>query len=120
MEEEYLHIQMIDGITVLEIQSERLDLFRTPELSREVEIHLKNAGYSSTIFDLRSLSYIDSSGFGFMVSVRNLVHKTGGIVAIVATGENILHVIRLMNIQLLFPVFPTIEEAVEYIAKNQS
>jgi anti-anti-sigma factor len=106
---------MIDGITILEIQSDRLDLFRTPDLSREVETHLINSGYTSVIFDLRSLTHIDSSGFGFMVSVRNIVHKHGGSAAIVVAGTVIPRIIELMNIQLLFPVFDTIEEAVEHI-----
>ncbi len=116
--EDYLHIQMFDGITVIEIQCERLDLFRTPDLSREVEAHFRNAGHTSTVFDLRSLNYIDSSGFGFMVAMRNLIHKNGGAVAIVATGENILHVISLMNIHLLFPIFASVDEAVKALMTN--
>ena len=116
--EDYLHIQMFDGITVIEIQCERLDLFRTPDLSREVETHFRNAGHTSTVFDLRSLSYIDSSGFGFMVAMRNLIHKNGGSVAIVATGENILHVISLMNIHLLFPIYASVDEAVKALMTN--
>lgn len=111
---------MFDGVTVIEIQCERLDLFRTPDLSREVETHFKNAGFGSAVFDLRSLSYIDSSGFGFMVAMRNLIHKNGGSVAIVATGENILHVISLMNIHLLFPVYPSVDEAVKALMKDPS
>lgn len=111
--EDYFRIYTLQGITVVELHQDRLDLFRTPELSRQVEAHIKSAECKNVIFDLSALSHIDSSGFGFMVSVRNLIHRRGGNVVLVSDAENILHLIGIMNIQLLIPVCPTVDDAVK-------
>ena len=111
--EEYFRLYTIESITVVELHQDRLDLFRTPELSRQVEAHLKSADCKNVIFDLSELNHIDSSGFGFMVSVRNMIHRRGGNVVLVTGKESILHLISIMNIQLLIPVFQTIADAVQ-------
>lgn len=115
--EEYFRIYTLNEIAVVEILGERLDLFRSPDLAHQVESYIKDSGCANVVFDLNKLSYIDSSGFGFMVSIRNLIRHKGGMAAIASDNPLILHVLKLMNIQVLFPVYATAEEAVKGLNK---
>jgi len=102
-------------ITVIGILAERLDLFRTPEISRRIEHVIRSRDFPDLVFDVNRISYLDSSGFGFMVAMRNLVGRHGGKAALACGNNDILRVIEVMNISRLFPVFPSVDDAVAWL-----
>jgi len=64
------------------------------------------------ILDLSEVPYIDSSGLGSLVSAYISHHKAGRRVALSGVNERVFKLFRIMKVDSLFPIFPTLDDAV--------
>jgi len=67
------------------------------------------------LFDLSSLSMMDSSGIGMIIGRYKIVSSDGGKVSIFAKSKNILKLIKMSGIEKITPVYEEIEKAEDYL-----
>ena len=64
------------------------------------------------VVDLDRVEFIDSSGLGALVRARRKAQEHGGDVVLAGADEQVREVLALTNLADLFPVYPSVAEAV--------
>lgn len=108
------------GINVVEIQEIKFDLFEIPKISKIIDEDMKKMKYPSCIIDLNKIQHIDSTGFGFLISMKNNIQKHGSESVVVCNIENILHIIQILNMERFLKIFKSLDEAVDYFNSIKS
>lgn len=106
-----VEIGYVEDIAVIKARGE-CDLITSRKL-KEASDSLINTGRCRIIFDLRDMSYIDSSGFRILLEAQNKVEKKGGGIALVSLTAPVERVFNLLRLGELIVRTDTIEEAVE-------
>jgi len=71
----------------------------------------------SVILDLSEVPYIDSSGLGSLVSAYVSRQKAGRRVALSGVNARVLRLFEITNVESLFLIFPTLDDAVAALAR---
>jgi len=88
------------------------DLLTSRKLQKAVD-SLVGAGYCRMAFDLREMTYIDSSGFRVLLEARNKVVQKAGNIALVSMTAPVERVFNLLRLGELIIRTDTIDEAAE-------
>ncbi len=97
--------------TVLQVAGE-VDLATRDEL-RERLLALVAEGAQHLVVDLTALEFIDSSGLGVLIRVRNVMQEQGGSLTLVANQERILKPFRVTGLaDNYFTIVASVEAAV--------
>lgn len=97
--------------TVLQVAGE-VDLATRDEL-RERLLALVAEGARHLVVDLTGLEFIDSSGLGVLIRVRNVVQEQGGSLTLVANQERILKPFRVTGLaDNYFTIVDSVDTAV--------
>jgi anti-sigma B factor antagonist len=99
-----------DGFEVVDLEGE-LDVYTAPRF-RELLIDLANKGYYKIILNFERLEFFDSTGLGVVVGGLKRVRAHDGSMYIVCTQERILKIFRISDLNLVFPIFDTADDAV--------
>ena len=100
-----------DGAVVVAVQGE-VDLYSSPKLRHEI-FDWAQKKMLSLIVDLGAVTYMDSSGIATLVEGLQLATKYGGRFAIARPGPSIQEVLRFAHLDKIFPIFSSVEEALE-------
>jgi anti-anti-sigma factor len=103
------------NILIVEVLVNRFDFLELSEYSGYLRNILEKRHFPSAIFDLRKVTFIDSSVFGFLLEVHNKTQKHGNKIAIVCADNAVLRVIALLTMSDIINIFQTIEQAMEYL-----
>lgn len=96
--------------TILQVAGE-VDLATRDEL-RERLLALVAEGARHLVVDLTALEFIDSSGLGVLIRVRNVVQEQGGSLTLVANQERILKPFRVTGLaDNYFTIVDSVETA---------
>ena len=106
-----------DGIPIVEARGE-CDLITSRRL-REVAESLINTGHCKIVFDLRDMSYIDSSGFRVLLDAKNKAAEKGGNIALVSLTAPVERVFNLLRLGELIIRTDTVQEAVDQLKSIQ-
>lgn len=104
-----------ENIPIIEARGE-CDLITSRRL-REVAESLINTGQCRIVFDLRDMTYIDSSGFRVLLEARNKVAEKGGNIALVSLTAPVERVFNLLRLGELIIRTDTIEQGVKELQK---
>jgi anti-sigma B factor antagonist len=97
--------------TILQVAGE-VDLATRDEL-RERLLALVAEGARHLVVDLTGLEFIDSSGLGVLIRVRNVVQEQGGSLTLVANQERILKPFRVTGLaDNYFTIVDSVDTAV--------
>lgn len=80
---------------------------------KEASDNLIDTGHSNIVFDLRDMTYIDSSGFRVLLQAQNRVAEKGGHIALVSLTAPVERVFNLLRLTELIIRTDTVEEALE-------
>lgn len=80
---------------------------------RDTLRQLAEEGAESVIVDLGEVEFIDSSGLSALVSGLKALRSKGGMLSLSRPHPQALTALRLTMLDRVFPIFPTIEEAVK-------
>ena len=100
-----------DGAVVVAVQGE-VDLYSSPKLRDEI-VQWAQKKILSMIVDLGAVTYMDSSGIATLVEGLQLATKYGGRFTIARPGPSIQEVLRFAHLDKIFPIFNSVEEALE-------
>ncbi|HEY3298028.1 MAG TPA: STAS domain-containing protein [Armatimonadota bacterium] len=96
-------------IPVIEARGE-CDLITSRKLKETID-SLVNTGRCKIIFDLRDMTYIDSSGFRTLLDAKNKASEKGGDIALVSLTAPVERVFNLLRLGEIITCSGTVDEA---------
>ncbi len=100
-----------NGLKVLDVVGE-IDVYTAPQF-REAVNELINDGQKNLIIDMKQVTYMDSSGFGTLLSATKRLRPEGGAVNLVACNSAIDRMLRITRLNTVFGTFATVDEAID-------
>lgn len=95
--------------TVISVIGE-IDVYTAPSL-RERLNELVAAGHHDLVVDLGGVEFLDSTGLGVLVGGLKRARAHDGTMRLVCTQEKILKVFRITGLTKVFPIHPSLGEA---------
>lgn len=87
---------------------------------REKTEELKKGGYSKVLADFAQVSYIDSTGIGFLIGIYSSVMKSpNGMFALAGANHRVMEVLTLCKLNSIFPIFPDEGSALEALKEKK-
>ena len=91
----------------------KIDSFTSKDFQDSLITHILD-GEDKILVDCSKLDYISSSGIrAFYFALREL--NSNGTIALCSANENILHVLELVDFHTDFPIYKTLDEALNQI-----
>ncbi|MFD5854669.1 STAS domain-containing protein [Streptomyces chartreusis] len=112
----YEHVS--DHVTVVTVVGD-VDVYTAPYL-RELLVELVNHGRVFLVLDMTTVDYLDSTGFGVVLSGLKRVRAHDGRMALVVPDERIRKIFRTTGLIKVFHLFDTVEPAVEFLGREVS
>ena len=110
----YLTVDKHKNNLIVQLKGE-LDHHSTEELRQKIEQEYEDHRISNIIFDLRSLTFMDSSGIGLIMGrYKNAVERQGKI-SIVNDNTYVEKMLKMSGLLNIINVYPNIELAVENV-----
>lgn len=106
----------VSDIPVVKVSGE-IDAYTAPEFKSALGRAIL-AGADHLIVDLTEVSYMDSSGFGSLLSATKRIRPKGGTISLVGCTDAIERMLRLTNLDTVFGMFPTVDAALETITPS--
>jgi anti-sigma B factor antagonist len=97
--------------TVIAVAGE-IDVYTAPTL-RERLNELVASGHYDLVVDMENVEFLDSTGLGVLVGGLKRVRSYDGTLSLVCSQEKILKVFRITGLTKVFPIYPTLQEALE-------
>lgn len=118
--DKYFEYIEYDKYIVIEFYVKRLELYDSSKILTQITRILKDLEYPDTIFDLRNVATLDSSGVGLFIAVHNELKKKESRLAIAYSNESILKVFEMTKMLTFLHIFPDLEKSAEFITdKNK-
>src|SRR4249920_2610699 len=95
--------------TVITVNGE-IDVYTAPSL-RERLNELVAAGQYDLVVDMSGVDFLDSTGLGVLVGGLKRVRSHDGTLRLVCDQEKILKVFRITGLTKVFPIHPSLDEA---------
>ncbi len=106
----------IDGFKVLDLTGE-IDVYTAPQFKEAVN-NILDSGQKHLIINLAGVRYMDSSGFGTLLSATKRLRPQGGTVNLVKCNSSIDRILRITKLNTIFGTYDSVEEAIEAISKT--
>ncbi|MGI6549191.1 MAG: anti-sigma F factor antagonist [Syntrophomonadales bacterium] len=105
----HVDLESIRDTLMARIKGE-IDLATADELREIIDERLKKDSYKAIILDLGGVSFIDSSGLGFILGRYKKITGQGGKMYIVRARPSVSRVLELSGIKKLITVYDTENE----------
>jgi len=114
-----MSIRQKGNVTIVDI-SGRIVLGEESAALRNLVYDLLNKGHKMILFNLRDVSYIDSSGLGHLVSAFTSVQKQGGELKLLNLTKNVHDVMQITKLYTVFDIRDDEAVAVRSFAQPQT
>lgn len=105
-------IDQKDRVTIFKLNEARLDSLNVGQLKAEFLI-LAQPDVEVLIVDLSQVSYIDSAGLSALLLAERQQTAHGGDVRLVGVHENVKSLLRITQLDRIFPMYATVNEAIQ-------
>jgi anti-anti-sigma factor len=107
---QFLRHEVSPGVAALEIRG---NVHCGPEcarLEREVDALIQDK-LTRVVFDLKSVTHMDSAAIGSVVRCHSKLKSAGGALRIASAQPVIAHSLQITKVDRIIPVFPGVSEA---------
>ena len=111
MEQLGIAISEQGGFVVLAVAGE-VDAYTAPQLREAFTQIVADGADRNVVVDLSRVSFMDSTGIGALVSGRRRLAE-GAQLRLISTQPNVTKLFALTGLTKVFPIFPTLAEAIE-------
>ncbi len=111
-------LRHVNDIPVLDVVGE-IDIYTTPQFKEAVG-KVIDEGKRGIIINMAEVSYMDSSGFGTLLSATKRLRPLSGSLHLVGSNEAISRMLQITRLNTIFGVHRTEEEALAAIAGETS
>ena len=102
--------EQVDGIVIAHMEENTLDASNARDFKSEMAALIVPG--TKLIFDLSSLTFVDSSGLGALLSCLRQLHSSGGVLKLCAMVKPVRALFELVRMHRVFEIFNTREEAI--------
>ncbi|MCX6343996.1 MAG: STAS domain-containing protein [Armatimonadetes bacterium] len=103
-------LRKIDDAEVLEIKGE-IDVYTAPQFKEAIDGVLSR-GQKRLIINMAGVTYMDSSGFGALLSATKRLRPVGGTVSLVQCNNAIDRILKTTRLDSVFHMFDSVDDAV--------
>jgi anti-anti-sigma factor len=100
-----------DKIDIVTFNVDRINALITDEIREEIN-KLFGSGVSRIILDLSGVKYIDSSGFGCLLSVMKSARNTYGLLKLANPEPAVMQVLQTLHLHTVFEIYDDLEACV--------
>jgi anti-sigma B factor antagonist len=104
------NLRHVQGIPVLDVAGE-IDIYTTPEF-KEATAAVMDQGHPVVIFNMARVTYMDSSGFGTLLSATKRLRHVNGTLMLVGCNDAITRMLQITRLNTIFGVYDTESEAI--------
>lgn len=101
-----------DSTLVVKIEGE-LDHHEAERVKRAIDEEYEKKSCKNMIFELKNLTFMDSSGIGVIIGRYKKVKNNGGKVAIVNANQYLKKVIEVSGLLRIIKCYNSLEEAIK-------
>ena len=105
-----LGIKTEDNAVILEVLETELTSAKAPELKTEL-LRVVSEEKVNILVNLKSVSYIDSSGLSALLFGRRQVEPVGGVLKLCCLSDSVMGMIKIAQLDRVFNIYDTEEEA---------
>lgn len=98
-----------DGVPVLDVDGE-IDIYTTPQFKEAVSAAI-GEGARAIVINMSRVTYMDSSGFGTLLSATKRLRPTDGALYLAGCNEAITRMLQITRLNTIFGIYATEEEA---------
>jgi anti-anti-sigma factor len=80
---------------------------------------IKCSGYSKVLADFSQVSYIDSTGIGFLIGIYTSVLNAKGHFVLANLNRRVREVLELTRLTNVIPIYPDVEAAFDALGKDE-
>lgn len=91
--------------------------YATSPLLRDTINDLVVDGRIHLVLDFSEVSFLDSTGLGALIGARRRVHTFKGSLALVFTGDHLRKLFRITNLEKVFTIHASLEDALPQDAR---
>ncbi len=111
-----LKSENLNGVIVYEFdQKDKLNAVISEDLKEEVGRHFEKPG-TKLILGLGNIAFIDSSGFGALLSIMKKAKSNSGIFHIYNITPDVMSLFRLLQLHNVFKIYDTREDCVKSLS----
>jgi anti-sigma B factor antagonist len=103
------------GTTIIAEVIDRFDVVTAPEVKADL-VNVISDGAQTLIIDLSQVSFLDSSGVGALVAIHKAIEQAGGQLHLAAPTRQAHLVLRLTQLESMFSLHRTIDDALADVA----
>jgi anti-sigma B factor antagonist len=107
--------RQVDDVTVVDVAG-RITLGEGTNTMRDAVVDLVAGGSRKVLLNLAEASYIDSSGFGELVSGYTSLRRAGGSLKLLNPTQRVKSLLDMTNLSAVFEVYDDEERAVHSFA----
>ena len=104
-------VKDVDGIQVLEVAGE-IDVYTAPQFKDAVN-NIVASGQKHLIIDMSKITYMDSSGFGTLLSATKRLRPIGGTVNLVGCNRSIERILQITRLNTIFATHDNVNDAIK-------
>lgn len=101
----------IGGMKVLDVAGE-IDVYTAPQFKDAVN-GIINSGEKHLVINMAKVTYMDSSGFGTLLSAIKRLRPQGGSVNLVQCNSAIDRILRITRLNTVFATYDDVADAVK-------
>ncbi|MGB9779418.1 anti-sigma F factor antagonist [Caldanaerobacter sp.] len=101
-----------DYTLIVKIDGE-LDHHQAESVKKTIDEEYEKKDCKNIIFDLKNLTFMDSSGIGVIIGRYKKVKNNGGKVAIANTGQHLKKLIEVSGLLRIIKCYNSLEEAIK-------
>lgn len=101
----------VNGRQVLDVKGE-IDVYTAPQFKEAVD-KMVNAGQKHLLIDMSGVRYMDSSGFGALLSAMKRLKPDGGTISLINVSAPIDRILRITRLNQVFATYDTLDEAIQ-------
>ena len=98
-----------DNVPVLDVSGE-IDIYTTPQFKEAVSAAIEE-NQPSIIINMSDVKYMDSSGFGTLLSATKRLRPMNGTLYLAACNDAITRMLQITRLNTIFGVYKTEDEA---------
>lgn len=102
-------LRHLDGIPVLDVTGE-IDIYTTPQFKEAVSAAI-DENKPTIIINMTQVTYMDSSGFGTLLSATKRLRPLDGALYLTGCNESIQRMLQITRLNTIFGVYGTEDEA---------
>lgn len=109
-----IELRDIAGTKVLDVAGE-IDVYTATQF-REAVNEIIAGGQKHLVIDMKAVTYMDSSGFGALLSATRRVRPEGGTINLVKCNTSIDRILKITKLNTVFATFDNLEDAIKATA----